>query len=137
MSRRVFARLLMSAALVGVIPLSVAVDARAPRTQEWAGAPPVLPRAAIVRPLLLGFHPLAADVYWLRTIQYYGAHAESDRQFPHLYALVDFVTSLDPHFVDAYELGGLFLILGKQLPRSHCHLREGRRRQSRAVGAAL
>ncbi len=118
MNRRILGRLLVSAALVGVIPLSVALDARAPQSQGWAGAPPVLPRVAIVRPLLLGFQPLAADLYWIRTIQYFGAHAEGDGEFPHLYALVDFVTSLDPHFVEAYDLGGLFLSIRRQLPQA-------------------
>jgi tetratricopeptide (TPR) repeat protein len=73
-----------------------------------------LPRIDLFRPLLLGFHPLAADLYWLRTIQYFGEHMQTDGQLPHLYALVDFVTSLDPRFIEAYQLGGLFLVIGKR-----------------------
>ncbi len=111
------ATLVLGAAAV-VVPLSLALEVRAPRTESGAGARPLLPRAGVLRPLLLGFHPLAADLYWLRTIQYFGAHMQTDRQFPHLYGLVDLVTNLDPHFVEAYQLGGLFLSFGKQFPEA-------------------
>jgi tetratricopeptide (TPR) repeat protein len=116
--RGVLGAALVLGAIVAIVPLSLALESRAPRIQDGAGAPPVLPRARVLRPLLLGFHPLAADLYWVRTIQYFGAHIQTDREFPHLYALVDLVTSLDPHFVEAYQLGGLFLIIGKRLPEA-------------------
>ncbi len=111
------AALVLGAATV-VVPLSLALEVRAPHMQRGAGAPPILPRAAVIRPLLLGFHPLAADLYWLRAIQYFGAHMETDRQFPHLYGLVDLVTTLDPHFVEGYQLAGLFLSFGKHFPEA-------------------
>ncbi len=111
------AALLLAAAL-SVVPLSSALEARAPRLGGGAAAEPVLPRAAVLRPLLLGFHPLAADLYWLRTIQYVGAHLQTDERFQALYGLVDLVTSLDPHFVAAYQLGGLFLVIAKQFPEA-------------------
>lgn len=114
--RRIPGAALILAAGVTILPLSSALEARAPRREAGAGAPPVLPRAAAFRPLLLGFHPLAADLYWLRTIQYFGEHIQTDRQYPYLYALVDFVTGLDPHFVDAYRLGGLFLVITRRFP---------------------
>lgn len=113
---RTFRIALVLAAAAAIAPLALALEARTPRAGGGAGAAPVLPRAAALRPLLLGFHPLVADLYWLRTIQYFGEHLQTDRQYPHLYALVDFVTGLDPHFVDAYRLGGLFLVITRQFP---------------------
>lgn len=101
-----------------VLLLSQALETRTPRREAWAGAAPLLPRATILRPLLLGFHPLAADLYWLRTIQYFGEHIQTDGQYPYLHPLVDLVTSLDPHFVEAFQLGGLFLVIGKRFPEA-------------------
>ncbi len=119
MSRRgVLSVALVLGAMAAVVPLSLTLEARAPHSEDWAGARPVLPRAAILRPILLGFHPLVADLYWVRTIQYFGAHIQTDGEYPHLYALVDLVTSLDRHFVEAYQLGGLFLDIGKLFPEA-------------------
>ncbi len=108
--------LLIIAAVLSVPLLSAALQARAPSTP--AETPPLLPRVEVLRPLLLGVHPLVADLYWLRTIQYFGEHIATDRRFPHLYRLTDYVTSLDPHFVDAYEVGGLFLSMAGQYPEA-------------------
>jgi len=112
------AAILILGAAVSVVPLSLALEARAPRAAGGAGAAPVLPRAAVLRPLLLGFHPLAADLYWLRTVQYFGAQLERDGRFPALHALVDLVTDLDPRFLEAYQLGGLFLVIAKRFPEA-------------------
>lgn len=119
MTRRgVLGAALVLGVAVAVVPLSLALDRRALPPADAAGAAPILPRAKILRPLLIGFHPLAADLYWLRTIQYFGAHAQTDGKFPQLYALVDLVTSLDPHFVEAFQLGGLLLDIGRQFPEA-------------------
>ncbi len=69
----------------------------------------LLPPAGALRVASLGFHAMAADAVWLLTIQYIGGHFITDRQFPHLRRLVDTVVDLDPHFVEAYRLGALFL----------------------------
>lgn len=69
----------------------------------------LLPPPGALRIASLGFHAMAADTVWLLTIQYIGGHFITDRQFPHLRRLVDTIVSLDPHFVEAYTLGALFL----------------------------
>ncbi len=107
--------------LIGTLALAVPLLAAALPARSPRGAPdaaPVLPAPDILRPLLLGFHPIVADLYWLRTVQYFGARLESETASPHLYALVDFVTGLDPHFVDAFQLGALFLIIRGQYPEA-------------------
>jgi tetratricopeptide (TPR) repeat protein len=71
-----------------------------------------------VRPLFLGYNALAADLFWIRTIQYFGAHIQTDRSYPHMHRLVELTTDLDPHFVEAYQLGGLFLSLGRAYPEA-------------------
>jgi tetratricopeptide (TPR) repeat protein len=73
----------------------------------------------------LGYHALAADLFWFRTVQYFGEHIQTDRRYPHLYRLVDLTTSLDPHFLDAYQLGGLFLSIGRAFPEAIAIYRKG------------
>jgi tetratricopeptide (TPR) repeat protein len=72
--------------------------------------------------------PLAADVYWIRAIQYYGGHtkdaktrvedalepppalaAKAPVSFSNLYPLLDIATTLDPRFNIAYRFGAIFL----------------------------
>ena len=55
---------------------------------------------------------LFADVYWLRTIQYYGGtrrSKQSGKRYDLLYPLLDIVTALDPKFTIAYRFGAVFL----------------------------
>jgi hypothetical protein len=62
--------------------------------------------------LMLSFDSLAADVYWMRTIQHYGSDRLSRRQdgrFELLYPLLDLTTTLDPYFTVAYRFGAVFL----------------------------
>jgi tetratricopeptide (TPR) repeat protein len=72
--------------------------------------------------------PLAADLYWIRAIQYYGGHtkdaktriddalapppalaAKAPISFGNLYPLLDIATTLDPRFNIAYRFGAIFL----------------------------
>ena len=76
--------------------------------------PIFFPRAEILRPALIGFTGLAADLTWIRTVQYFGGRIERKERFPQLYQLVDITTSLDPQFLDAYQYGGLFLSIARQ-----------------------
>ncbi|MBY0494037.1 MAG: type II secretion system protein GspG [Cyanobacteria bacterium] len=59
----------------------------------------------------LSYDELAADVYWIRAVIYYGERrlAGTHRTYDQLYALLDLVTSLDPRFKAAYRFGALFL----------------------------
>jgi hypothetical protein len=62
--------------------------------------------------LMLSFDSLAADLYWIRTIQHYGGDRQSSRQsgrFELLYPLLDLTTTLDPYFTVAYRFGAVFL----------------------------
>jgi hypothetical protein len=85
---------------------------------------------AAVRRLAGAYAPLAADLYWIRAIQYYGsikhrfntaangglaapsppeALARPDDDYSQLYALLDITTTLDPRFNIAYRFGAIFL----------------------------
>ena len=62
--------------------------------------------------LMLSFDAVAADVYWIRTIQHYGRDLK-DRsrrnRFELLEPLLDLTTTLDPKFSIAYRFGAVFL----------------------------
>jgi len=65
-----------------------------------------------VKTLALGYDGLLADVYWMRAIQYYGRREEAQRRpvlYGNLAALLDITTTLDPHLLNAYRFGGVFL----------------------------
>lgn len=65
-----------------------------------------------LRRLALSFDALAADIYWMRAIQYFGGTRLSGRpdvKYELLYPLLDLTTSLDPHFAIAYRFGAFFL----------------------------
>ena len=79
------------------------------------------------RRFALAYDALVADVYWIRTIQYYGdtkgrlasespvfapppmLAADPSAGYPLLYPLLDLTTSLDPRFNMAYRFGAVFL----------------------------
>ena len=64
-----------------------------------------------VRRLFPGFEGLMADVYWIRTIQYFGGQRvfAADTRFDLLEPLINITTSLDPEFEIAYRYGAVFL----------------------------
>jgi len=75
---------------------------------------------ATARRLTLEYQAVAADLYWIRAIQYFGGtrrmveagQAITDpnrRQYAALYPLLDLTTSLDPRFNLAYRFGAIFL----------------------------
>lgn len=64
-----------------------------------------------VRRLFPGFESLMADVYWLRTVQYFGGQRAfgHDKKFEVLEPLIDITVTLDPRFEIAYRYGATFL----------------------------
>jgi len=97
--------------LVPVVPWSqrrIDDHAGAFRAQEevlylWSGEQ--------VRRLFPGFEGLAADIYWLRTVQYFGGERlfAGDKRFELLRPLIDITTTLDPRLEIAYRYGAVFL----------------------------
>jgi hypothetical protein len=84
------------------------------------------PSGMLLKPMALG-HPLTlADLLWLRAIQYYGEHRLSDNRFPHAQHIFNTITTLDPHFAEAYMFGGMVLVEeGRDIPSGLALLRRG------------
>jgi hypothetical protein len=64
-----------------------------------------------VRRLYPGLENVMADVYWLRTIQYFGGQRvfSTEKRFDVLEPLIDVTVTLDPRFEIAYRYGATFL----------------------------
>ncbi len=66
----------------------------------------------VIKSASLGYQSLMADIYWIRTVQYYGRRDEADRRkvrYKNLAALLDITTTLDPNMINVYRAGSSFL----------------------------
>lgn len=84
---------------------------------------PYVTSDSTLRRIALGYRALVADMYWIRTIQYYGgikrrlSEEPADRtpagdmptSYDFLYPLLNIITTLDPRFNIAYRFGAIFL----------------------------
>jgi hypothetical protein len=82
-----------------------------PISPDGAAEPLVYFRSSsLTSRLFLSFDALAADVYWMRTIQYYGRSRQvPGSRFERLEPLLNHTTTLDPRFHVAYRFGAIFL----------------------------
>jgi hypothetical protein len=66
---------------------------------------------AQVKRLVPGFEQLAADVFWLRTVQYFGGERAfaANKRYELLDPLIEITTTLDPRMEIAYRYGAVFL----------------------------
>jgi len=73
-----------------------------------------------IKKMSLGLDALAADIYWIRTVQYFGrkvidsgkplsSAATKDLRMDLLAPLLDIVVTLDPQHIPAYRFGAMFL----------------------------
>ncbi len=69
----------------------------------------VLPRGDMLKPMLLGYDHLGADLLWLQAIQVLGERILQKQDYEWLFHALDVATTLDPHFVAAYDVGGILL----------------------------
>jgi hypothetical protein len=111
--RRAITAIAAALCLAAAVVLHAAED-------RWAPAPSVdqpgllyVRSPAIARRAALGYQGLAADLYWIRTLQHFGQERLSPREhvrtYALLYPLLDLTTTLDPYFSIAYRFGAIFL----------------------------
>ena len=64
----------------------------------------------VLRRMCLGYTGLLADIYWTRSVQYFGSqHHRGSGDFRLLAPLLQVTTELDPHMLPPYEFGANFL----------------------------
>lgn len=116
------------AALVAVVVAGLAcaffltrwLDARRPARDEFASYEESYVSPETARRMSLGFNGLAADWYWIRSLQYVGRKALAAGGGFHLDDLgalgiknlgpmLEHATALDPQFLAAYEFGAVVL----------------------------
>jgi len=73
-----------------------------------------------IKKMSVGLEALAADIYWIRTVQYFGrkvidsgkplsSAVSKDLRMDLLAPLLDIVVTLDPQHIPAYRFGAMFL----------------------------
>jgi len=67
------------------------------------------PSGRALRPASLGHGESAADLAWLRAVQYYGEHRRTDLRFPQLEHVFNVLTTLAPRFESPYVFGAFVL----------------------------
>ena len=75
------------------------------------------PSGYLVRQASLGYETAAADLAWLRAIQYYGGHRMTDQKYDHIGHLMHVVTELDPRFLQPYVFGAFVMAQEQRQPQ--------------------
>lgn len=119
-------------ALVSVVQLQQSLDHRidhgAAQIEELAQ----LPRGEYLKPALLGYHNLGADIAWLRLLQVLGKKRNTPDEYEWLYHAMDVITTLDPQYDYVYYVGGVVLTnLANRVDLSNRLLEKGFRENPR------
>jgi tetratricopeptide (TPR) repeat protein len=112
--------LVILAGLACSFALSRRLDASRPPEDPFAAYEEMYVRPETARRLALGFNGLAADWYWLRSLQYLGRKVDAFRGdfalddmrplgIRNLGGLLEQSASLDPQFMAVYEMGAVVL----------------------------
>lgn len=95
--------------LAGVGWLQGELDRRQDRTVVQIEGLAQLPKGEYLKPALLGYHYLGADILWLKLIQVIGKKRNSVDEYEWMYHALDVITTLDPQYAYAYYAGGVIL----------------------------
>jgi tetratricopeptide (TPR) repeat protein len=106
--------------LASVVAVSRWIDAHRPATSHSIEEEELYLNASTVKRLSLGFNGLAADWYWMRSLQYVGGkilnfpeHVQLDHlgqlDLKMLAPLLDAATTLDPQFMEPYQYAAVVL----------------------------
>ena len=85
------------------------LDGRQDRTVVQIEGLAQLPKGEYLKPALLGYHHLGADILWLRLVQVIGKKRNSADEYEWMYHALDVITTLDPQYAYAYYAGGVIL----------------------------
>ena len=119
-SRQGWLLLIVVVGLAAVVGLSRWLDSHRPPTDAKVAEDQLYLNAATARRLSLGFNGLAADWYWMRSLQYVGGKilnvpesvpidSLGQLNLTLLAPLLDTATTLDPQFMEPYEYAAVVL----------------------------
>jgi len=86
------------------------LDLRQDRTVVQIEGLAQLPKGEYLKPALLGYHHLGADLLWLRLLQVVGKRGISEDEYEWMYHALDVITTLDPQYAYPYYAGGVVLV---------------------------
>jgi tetratricopeptide (TPR) repeat protein len=115
----------LTAALLVAATIVAAGHLRAVREKPYDVE--VVPPPAALRWLSLGHPLLAANFYWLKTVQYIGEPRADYRGWEKLFPLVQLITDLDPGHGYAYQVAGVVLASAGRVEESNAILEKGTR----------
>jgi hypothetical protein len=98
--------------LVGAVALHANSCAWIPTAGQSGGEALYLRSGEALKRIVLSYDALAADIYWIRAVQYFGRtrlDPRAGKSYDDLYPLLDITTTLDPQFNIAYRFGAVFL----------------------------
>ena len=112
--------LVVAVGIAATVALARFVDARRPQTDLAVADESLYLSPKTAKRISLGFNGLAADWYWMRSLQYVGKkildhegpialNDLSQLDLKQLAPLLDNATTLDPEFADAYEYAAVVL----------------------------
>jgi tetratricopeptide (TPR) repeat protein len=92
-----------------LVALQMRIDART-RSAAQQKEELLLQSGPLLKKASLGYDALLADLYWTRTVQYYGTNLDrGDFNYDLLAPLLNVTVTLDPKLIVAYRFGSIFL----------------------------
>jgi hypothetical protein len=107
--RLIFQGMLAVAVLWGVVQIQHELESRRDRTAVRLEELGLLPDGKYLKPAVLGYHTLTADVLWLRIVQVVGKRGTTPKEYEWIYHALDVLTTLDPQYDYAFQVGGIVL----------------------------
>lgn len=99
-------------AIIGLVILIVfqqSLDQRLDRDAARIVELAKLPGGEYLKPILLGYPHLGADLLWLQLLQVLGKKNTTAEEYEWIYHALDVITTLDPQYDYAYYVGGVVL----------------------------
>jgi hypothetical protein len=92
---------------IGLLQMRIEAETR---TEARQREELLLRSGPVLKRLSLGYDSLLGDIYWTRTVQYFGGRVGNPgEKFELLWPLLDVTTTLDPRLIVAYRFGAIFL----------------------------
>lgn len=81
-----------------------------------------VPDTRVVRLMTLGYEQAAADLVWVRTLEYFARHFGTDRRYRWLEHFIEQVIELDPNFQKVYHWAGSSVLYGRRFTPENIEL---------------
>lgn len=75
-----------------------------------------LPKGEYLKTIVLGYRQVAADLIWIKALQFLGERYQTNEAYTWAYHAVDVLTDLDPDFQVAYQATGTILGVWARMP---------------------